>query len=73
MLGSRYGSVDNPKSVIKWLSRSSGARLLAALACGQAEMTHEALDAFPQSKPAAHVRHMLVHAGILPDRSEYLE
>lgn len=36
-------------------------------------MTHEALDAFPQSKPAAHVRHMLVHAGILPDRSEYLE
>lgn len=71
-LAEAFGSVDNPKSVIKWLSHSSGARHLAALARGQAEMTHEALDAFPQSKSTVHVRHMLVHAGI-PQRSEYLE
>jgi hypothetical protein len=72
-LAEAFESVDNPRSVIAWLSRSSGARLLAAMARDQVEVTHEALDAFPQGKPAAHVRYMLVHARILPERTEYLE
>jgi hypothetical protein len=68
-----FESIDNPRSAIRWLSRSAGARLLASLAVGETEMTHAALDALPQSKPLQHLRHMLVHAGVLPGRSEYLE
>lgn len=72
-LAETFESIDNPRSVIKWLSHSAGARLLASLATGETEMTHAALDALPQSKPLHHLRHMLVHAGVLPGRSEYLE
>jgi hypothetical protein len=72
-LAEAFEAVDNPRSIIAWLSRSSGARLLAAMARGEVEVTHKALDAFPQDRSAAHLRHILVHAGILPERTEYLE
>jgi len=72
-LAEAFESVDNPKSVIKWLGHSAGARLLAQLAAGETEITHAALDALPQSKPLHHLRHMLVHTGALAERTEYLE
>jgi predicted amidophosphoribosyltransferase len=49
-LAEAFESVDNPKSVIKWLRHSSGARLLAQLAAGETEITHAALDALPQTR-----------------------
>jgi ribosomal protein L40E len=53
--------------------RKERARLLAQLAAGETEITHAALDALPQSKPLHHLRHMLAHTGVLPERTEYLE
>jgi len=72
-LAEAFESVDNPKSIIKWLRHSAGARLLAQLAVGETQLTHAALDGLPQSKPLHHLRHMLVHTGVLPERTEYLE
>jgi hypothetical protein len=72
-LAEAFEAVDNPRSIITWLSRSSGARLLAAMARGEVGVTHKALDTFSQDRSAAYLRHILVHTGTLPERTEYLE
>jgi hypothetical protein len=35
-------------------------------------ITHELLDTFPGRQAAVHLRHLLVHVGILPERDEYV-
>jgi hypothetical protein len=52
-----------------------GGRLLAALAATahHRELTHALLDEQPQTSALHHVRDMLVQAGVLPPRDEYLE
>jgi hypothetical protein len=49
--------------------------LLAALAAAahHRELTHALLDEHPQTSALHHVRDMLVQAGVLPPRDEYLE
>jgi hypothetical protein len=63
----------NPRSVLTWLDRSSGAAMLAELAQKQTRITHADLDAYPASKFGHHLRRALVNAGALPDRDEPLE
>ncbi|MGW5884903.1 hypothetical protein [Streptomyces koyangensis] len=63
---------ENPYPVLGWLRRSPSAKALAQLA-GRAEpLTHELLDALPQSTTTRHVRSLLVVAGVLPERNEHL-
>jgi hypothetical protein len=62
-----------PSSVLKWLRRSPSARLLARLAAGRAEITHDLLDDLPQDRATWYVRDLLVHTQVLPKRHEYLE
>ena len=66
-------SAANPKSVLSWLGRSNGARILAALARHHGPLTHELLDAFPRSQSRSQIRQALVHAGLLPPRQELIE
>ena len=68
-------SAPNPRSVLDWVTRRSGARLLAGLAARahQEPLSHDLLDACPQTPALHHLRQLLVHAGVLPSRTEYLD
>jgi hypothetical protein len=68
-------AAGNPKSVTAWLTGMPGGRILAALAATthRRELTHALLDEQPQNPALHHVRDVLVQAGVLPARDEYLE
>jgi hypothetical protein len=66
------GGVDRPRSMLGWLQRSPGARLLADLAAGTVELSHQALDTLAPARWVTHVRAILVVAGALPPRQELL-
>ena len=74
MLAVRHvlGAVDRPRSLLGWLQRSPGAGLLADLAAGNLELSHQALDTLAPADWVAHVRAVLVTAGALPARQELL-
>ncbi len=71
-VGRLLGQVDRPRSMLGWLQRSPGAGLLADLANGTVELSHQALDALPSARWVTHVRTILVVAGALPARQELL-
>jgi hypothetical protein len=68
------GNARSPRSVADWLT-GPGGRLLAALAetAHRRELTHALLDEQPQTSALHRVRDVLVEAGVLPARDEYLE
>jgi hypothetical protein len=70
-----FGSAGSPRSVAGWLTGMPGGMLLAALAATahHRELTHALLDEQPQTSALHYVRDMLVQAGVLPPRDEYLE
>lgn len=57
--------VDQPRSTLRWLDKSSGAGLLADLAHGRIPLSHEGLDRAAPSKPAEHVRGLLMATGAI--------
>lgn len=57
--------VDQPRSTLRWLDKSSGAALLADLAHGRIPLSHEGLDSAGPSKPAEHVRGLLMATGAI--------
>ena len=65
----------NPGSVSDWLRRRPGGTILAELAATahHQQITHHLLDERPQTHALHHVRDVLVSAGVLPPRAEYLE
>lgn len=60
-------------SILGWLRKSASAHLLARLAAEDQPITHDLLDQQPQGHGLHHVRQVLVHTGVLPERVEYLE
>jgi len=74
-LAAALASAPNPSSALGWVTRRSGARLLAGLAARAHEepLTHDLLDACEQTQALHHLRQLLVHAGVLPERAEYLD
>ncbi|QXU51796.1 site-specific integrase [Rhodococcus sp. LW-XY12] len=65
-------TIDLPRTVLKWLSRSSAAAVLGDLGSGRRALTHDALDDLGPSKPVEHLRSVLVATGALTDRDEHL-
>ena len=65
-------ALDPPVTVLRWLQKGVGARILAQLVSERAAITHASLDALPQGLATRHVREMLVSTGILPRRQENL-
>lgn len=61
----------NPLTTLQWLTKPAG-QLLARLARGEIELTHDALDALPAAKSIDELRATLTHAGALPARDEIL-
>ena len=70
-----FGSAASPRSLAGWLTGMPGGMFLAALAATahHRELTHALLDEQPQTPALHHVRDLLVQAGVLPPRDEYLE
>ena len=60
------------RSVLNWLRNSATATLLADLAAGRLDRSHEALDAHPNTAAADHLRQLLVTHHVLPARDEAL-
>ncbi|NLE81161.1 MAG: hypothetical protein GX610_16570 [Rhodococcus sp.] len=65
-------NTDRPRTVLKWLSRSSAAAVLGDLGSGARPLTHDSLDDLGPSKPVEHLRSVLVATRALPVRDEYL-
>ena len=72
VLHQTLASADRPRTVLSWLSKNAAAAVLASLARGERPLTHHALDQMPPSKPAEHLRAILVATGALPARDEHL-
>ena len=55
-----------PRTALNWLRNGAGAAVLAELASGTTDLTHEALDAHPRRRGADYLRHVLVANEVLP-------
>lgn len=62
----------NPTSALAWVSKPRIRTLLADLAAGRTELTHQALAARPDWRAAVHLRGLLVSCGILPAADRHL-
>lgn len=65
-------ATSSPQTALNWLRKGAGAPILAAIARGDVALTHEALDAHPDRRPADYLRAMLVAHGALLPRDEPL-
>lgn len=65
-------ATDSPQTAMNWLRKGAAAPILAAIARGDIALSHEALDAHPERRPADYLRAMLVAHGALPPRDEPL-
>ena len=62
-----------PQSALYWLSRSVGPGILTAMAKGEIEISHGALDQFPTSKAVSYLRNLLSALEVLPPHHCRLE
>lgn len=65
-------TAEHPITAMRWLKKKAIAPVLADLAAGRRDLTHDALDELPQSQPLAHLREVLVGHGALPARDEQM-
>lgn len=65
-------ATKNPQTMLVWLRRSEGARVLHRLVSGELALTHEALDGLGRNKAVAHLRELLVASGALPWRDRHI-
>jgi len=64
---------EDPHQIVLLFHRADWAQLLGRLADEHEEITHELLDGLPRRPHVHYLRQVLVHAGVLPEREEYLE
>lgn len=74
-----FARVDQPRTLLIWVNRKPSAErptrgidVLARIASGELELTHDALDALDSTPSLTHVRALLIAAGILPDRDPHI-
>ena len=63
---------QRPESILTWLRKTGVRELLERLATGDIPLSHEALDKEPNSLRVEHMRSLLTHHKLLPDRDHYL-
>ncbi|WP_162150264.1 hypothetical protein, partial [Arthrobacter sp. H14] len=61
-----------PESILTWLRNPDLRLVLSRIANGQLPLTHEAFDAEPAGTRIEHLRSLLIHHGLLPERDQYL-
>ncbi|MGH4011279.1 MAG: hypothetical protein ACRDTH_24485 [Pseudonocardiaceae bacterium] len=63
----------DPHQIVLLFHRAAWAELLGTLADEHEEITHELLDGLGRRPHVHYLRQVLVHAGVLPEREDYLE
>lgn len=63
---------DRPESIITWMRPEEVKDLLRRIGTGELALTHAAFDAERECKRTEHIRSLLVHHELLPDRDHYL-
>jgi hypothetical protein len=71
LLGALCGA-QRPESILTWLRKPGVRDLLQGLATGEIPLSHEALDQEPNSLRVEHMRSLLTHHKLLPNRDHYL-
>jgi hypothetical protein len=64
--------VDRPESILSWKRSPAVRALLTGLAGEHIPLSHDGLDAAGQSRQVSHLRSLLEHNGLLPQRDEPL-
>ncbi|MEV8150092.1 hypothetical protein AB0O52_18350 [Arthrobacter sp. NPDC080073] len=63
---------QRPESILTWLRPTGVRELLERLATGDIPLSHEVLDREPNSLRVEHLRSLLTHHKLLPNRDHYL-
>jgi hypothetical protein len=63
---------QRPESIHTWMRGTRAKALLTGLGSRDIGLSHEAFDALPASRAVEHLRELLVHHGMLPDRDRQL-
>ena len=71
LLGALCGA-QRPESILTWLRKPDVRDLLDRLATGDIPLSHEALDKEPNSLRVEHLRSLLTHHKLLPNKDHYL-
>jgi integrase len=63
-------AVPRPESIITWMRHPATTDLLSKIGTRELQLNHEAFDAMPPSRSLEHLREMLVHHRMMPDRGD---
>jgi hypothetical protein len=64
--------VDRPESILTWKRNLQVLKLLGGITSGAIPLTHDGLTAAGSGRHVDHLRSMLEHHGLLPQRDEHL-
>lgn len=64
--------VDRPESILTWKRNVEVLKLLGAITSGAIPLTHDGLTAAGPGRHVDHLRSLLQHHGLLPQRDEHL-
>ena len=67
-----FCSVDRPESILTWKRSPKVQALLTGLATGDIPLSHDGLDTAGSGRHVSHLRSLLEHHGLLPQRDEPL-
>jgi hypothetical protein len=65
-------SVDRPESILSWKRNVQVVQLLGGISAGAIPLTHDGLTAAGSGRHVDHLRSLLQHHGLLPERDEHL-
>ncbi|GAB4596036.1 hypothetical protein [Mycobacterium avium] len=65
-------SVDRPESILTWKRNIQVLELLGGITSGAIPLTHEGFTAAGSGRHVDHLRSLLQHHGLLPERDEHL-
>ncbi len=63
-------AVPRPESIITWMRHPVTAALLTKIGSRELQLNHDAFDALPPSRSLEHLREMLVHHHMMPNRGD---
>ncbi|MCV7146973.1 hypothetical protein H7I92_14060 [Mycobacterium riyadhense] len=63
-------AVPRPESIITWMRHPVTAALLTKIGTRELHLSHDAFDALPASRSLEHLREMLVHHHMMPERGD---
>jgi len=69
-LVTELAAVPRPESIITWMRHPVTNDLLHRIGTRDLQLTHDAFDALPPSRSLEHLREMLVHHRMMPDRGD---